>query len=116
LVLWVVASVSLGAVPLTSAAELLVVGAELSGWVVASLAAEVPSEWADELALEARLDLRVVAGSVAESVGGRWADVVVEAHEAGSIDASSFTAEVHSLSLAVGVRVAGLAHHRRDEQ
>jgi len=106
--LGVVATVSFGAVPLSSSADLAVVGAELSSWVVAARSTEVPAHVAEVFVVVTDLVVGAVAGSIAESVGDSWADVIVDADESGAIDTTTFAAEVDSLAGAFSIAIAGL--------
>jgi len=116
LVLRVVATIGLSAVPLSSTAEFLVVGAELLGWVVALAAAEVPSDGAESLFVEARLCGGVIARSIAESVGCGWANVVVDASESRTVYAAALATEVDTLASTLRVVLAGLTQSQGDEK
>lgn len=103
----VVAPVRFGAIPLTSTTELLVVCAKLSSWVVAAVATEVPSNGAQSLVVEAGPHLRVVTSLIAKSIVVRDADIIADAGEASSVNASSFTTQIDAWSLAICISGTG---------
>lgn len=114
LVLGAVASVGFSTEVLSSRAQLDVVGTELSLRIVAALPAEVPADGAQDRVFVADLGSAAVAGTIAESVVVGRADVVIDAGEAGSIDALAFTAEIDSFSCTVRVVVASLGKDERN--
>jgi len=103
----VVALIRFGAIPLTSTAELLVVGAKLGGWVVAAVATEVPANGAQSLVVEAGSHLRVVTCLIAKSIVVRDAGVIANAGEASSVNAPSFATQIYAWSLALCISGTG---------
>ena len=108
----VVASVGLGAVPLGgSVADLVGSTAELLGRIEASVSAKAPSVLAENGLLEAAEARGVVAGLVANVVGDQWALAILDALVASGVHALA-SAAASVVDRASTVRILNALHSR----